>query len=190
MTDAGDSSVSGAAQDGVRPLALDYQRRLAGISADGWVIVDLTPGLTTTTVDPFPYVCCGCLATEIRHEPVQTNTFVKVRVPVCKECLRVWKRDRRVHDLISGGVPLILGTVAWFVLPATNYWLRFCGIAVAMLWLGVVLTFALPGRAGPVQLPRYMIRGEKTLRIRFRNPAFVALLQEAQQSSPSPGGKV
>jgi hypothetical protein len=91
---------------------LSYARHPARMSADGWIVVEWrTHG---ETIDWFPYRCCECLSPDhlrVLHPDLRKRD-VRLKIPICRECLGRWQRRRRKVILWGLGLMAITAILA------------------------------------------------------------------------------
>lgn len=164
---------------------LPYETQPARMSPDGWIVVEWrTRG---ETIDWFPYRCCECLAEDHLRVlwPVISRIsphFVRLKIPICRECLSRWKG--RQQRILLRGIGLIAGLllVMWPLFLRRLTWEEQAYVAVFVAIGASVTLVAREHTGSPIQVLR--ARRPKQLQIRFTNRAFWIYLAECDQLKP------
>jgi hypothetical protein len=155
------------------PTMLSYESQPAQLEPGGWVTVQLL------RLRPPPRCCC-CLEQTRTLRPYKCGRLANVQLPLCQKCATYYKGEQTWVVLVSALIATVLGVAAAWVVPNRS-------IAILLVLAGVGCVIGLVGGLGiaikwaaPAGFSRFSPE-LNTVRIRFRNPAYLRAVLEAGQ---------
>jgi hypothetical protein len=150
---------------------LAYESQPLQLEPGGWVTVQLMK----LRHPP----CCCCLGQTHALRTYTCGPLAKVQLPVCEKCVAFYKGEQTWINLVAAVAGAALGVVAAFVWSASS--LGFFALLAIGCTIGLLVGLCVSAkRAAPAGFSRFSAE-LNTVRIRFRNQAYVRALLAAGQ---------